>query len=231
MQNKNNNKSIMILRSIIILLLINISCTPKADYAAFKSTLGANNSAMLDALIVDFEQNYLNTHYKNKSMDDAYHHFLIDLKSGKINERIKASPDIIHSLKRSALYNELYVIIDTVWHNSEDDVYYIKNKYLQQDGTYESITTQSRLIKRANIDINAEIKRLYETKERNLASKYWQAIKQESISNAELNEYVQTIESLGSPMPHAMASGLLDAGLEIDNYLMKVLIVTELVEY
>lgn len=225
-----------ILKLISILILF-ISCSDKREIFEFESELGKESSETLNYLVEDFEDDFLKRNYPNKSTEKAYEIFLTDIKNGNTQNFVEISQKTRNLFEKSSLRNDMYAIIDTVWIERNPDSLSINNgmpmiitklKYLAFDGTFQEGSSESSFNYRESVDEDSIIKRHSKYLRLNHIGKYRTSLKLIADKNKFIENYLDITEEAGIIDPIIIAFQMLESEVDLNNYFIKRLIVTEI---
>ncbi|WP_250437185.1 hypothetical protein [Hanstruepera flava] len=225
--------------NLIIILLLTFSCSNDKEIEAFENILGKENSETLTYLVNDFETDFLKRQYPNLTTKQAYKQFLTELSNGKTENWEQISKKSIAYLEESTLRLEIFSVPDSIWierdpnkltiSNSRIPLLKIKSKYLTPDGTLGYTTSEStfEFVKPINEDSIIESRKYYYNI--NVIGSYSRALNAISKKSYFLINYLDKREAAGRYDPRIVAKQMLKSKVDLDNYFIKRLIITEIV--
>jgi hypothetical protein len=225
--------------NLIIILLLTFSCSNEKEIAEFERILGEENSETLTYLVNDFESDFLKRQYPNLDTKIAYKQFLTELSKGETEYWKKISKSSREYLKESDLRLEIYSVPDSIWIErdpkkltlsfSEVPMLKIKRKYLMPDGTLGYSTSESSFRYKELIDEDSIINSRKNWKGINYVGSYTRALNSISNKSRFLTGYLDMREAAGTIDPILIADRMLEYKVDIDDYFIKRLIITEIV--
>jgi len=225
--------------NLIIILLLTFSCSNEKEIEEFEKVLGKENSETLTYLVNDFESDFLKRQYPNLDTKKAYKQFLTELSKGQTEYWKKISESSREYLEKSNLRLEIYSVPDSIWieHDPEkltlsfSDVpmLKIKRKYLMPDGTFGFSTSESSFRYKEPIDEDSIIESRKNWVDINYVGSYSRALNSISNKSRFLIGYLDIREAAGTIDPMLIANRMLESKVDIDDYFIKRLIITEIV--
>ncbi|MBD0831252.1 hypothetical protein [Aestuariibaculum sediminum] len=226
--------------NLIIILHLTLSCSNQKEITEFEKILGKENSATLTCLVNDFESDFLKRQYPNIGIKKAYNQFLAELSKGKTEYRQNISENSREYLKRSTLRLEIYSVPDSIWIESDpkkltfyknsDATLNIRRKHLKSDGTFRYETSVSDFRYKEPID---EDSILVESRKNwsdiNYDGSYSRALNAISNKSDFLTEYIKIRDAAGKINPDIFAERMLESKVDLNDYFIKRLIITEIV--
>ena len=224
---------------LIIILLLTFSCSNEKDIAEFEKILGKENSKNLTYLVNDFESDFLKRQYPNLDTKSAYKQFLTELSQGETEYWKEISKSSREYLKESDLRLEIYSVPDSIWIErdpkkltlsySDIPMLKIKRKYLMPDGTFGYSTSESSFRYKEPIDEDSIIDSRKNWTSINYVGSYTRALNSISDKSRFLTGYLDMRDVAGTIDPILIADRMLEYKVDIDDYFIKRLIITEIV--
>lgn len=225
--------------NLFIILLLIFSCSNKKDIAEFEKVLGKENSETLTYLVNDFESDFLKRQYPNLETKSAYKQFLTELSKGETEYWKKISKSSREYLKESDLRLEIYSVPDSIWIErdpkkltlsySDVPMLKIKRKYLMPDGTLGYSTSESSFRYKEPIDEDSIIESRKNWIDINYVGSYTRALNSISNKSRYLIGYLDIREAAGTIDPFIISSQMLESKVDLNDYFIKRLIITEIV--
>ena len=225
--------------NIIIILLLTFSCSTKKDISEFEKILGKKNSKTLTYLVNDFESDFLKRQYPNLNTKNAYKQFLTELSKGKTEYWEKISESSREYLKKSNLRLEIYSVPDSIWierdpkkmilSNGDIPMLQIKYKYIMPDGTFGYSLSESSFRYKEPINEDSIIESRKNWIELNYVGSYTRALNSISNKSQFLTEYLDMRWTAGKIGPRLIADRMLETEIDLDDYFIKRLIITEII--
>jgi hypothetical protein len=225
--------------NLIIILLLTFSCSNEKDIAEFEKVLGKENSETLTFLVNDFESDFLKRQYPNLDTEKAYKQFLTELSKGQTEYWKKISESNREYLKKSNLMLEIYSVPDSIWierdpkkltlSSNNIPMLKIKRKYLMPDGTFDYSTSESSFRYKEPIDEDSIIESRKNWVDINYVGSYSRALNSIPNKSRFLTGYLDIREAAGTIDPMLIANRMLESKVDIDDYFIKRLIITEIV--
>ncbi|MEP5341039.1 MAG: hypothetical protein ABJL44_01045 [Algibacter sp.] len=226
--------------NLIIILLLTFSCSNQKEITEFEKVLGKENSEILTYLVNDFESDFLKRQYPNIGAKKAYNQFLTELSKGQTEYRPKISQTSREYLEKSTLRLEIYSVPDSIWierdpkkltfYKNSNASLNIKRKHLKSDGTFRYETSVSGFRYKEPIDEDSII---IESRKNwidiNYDGSYSRALNAISNKSDFLTEYLKIRNSAGKIDPDMIAERMLESKVDLNDYLIKRLIITEIV--
>ncbi|RXJ51215.1 hypothetical protein [Gelidibacter gilvus] len=226
--------------NLILISLLTFSCSNQKEITEFEKVLGKENSEILTYLVNDFESDFLKRQYPNISTKKAYNQFLKELSNGQTEYKPKISENSTEYLENSALRLEIYSVPDSIWierdpekltfSNNNYPTLNIKRKYLMPDGTFRYGTSVSSFQYKEPIDDDSVI---IESRKNwidiNYDGRYSRALNAISNKSDFLTEYLKIRDASGMIDPRFIAERMLESKVDLNNYFIKRLIITEIV--
>ena len=228
------------LKSLIltVLLLAVWSCSNDKFVAEFESTLGNENSQFLTELVFDFENDFLKRQYPNLEIESAYKKLMLELRDGQIDDWKKISTKSRNKFEKSLLKSEIYQYPDSVWVEKDTAEMTIKSKqpviksrfkYVSIDGTIEYLEAESSIPPMEYADIAWLLKRQKESPEFNTSGKYFQALYKVKDRDEFFKKFYERKNSMGFIGAETLASVMLYENVDFNDYLIKRIIMLEIV--
>ncbi|WP_370390452.1 hypothetical protein [uncultured Winogradskyella sp.] len=224
---------------LIIILLLTFSCSNEKEIAEFEKILGKENSETLTYLVNDFESDFLKRQYPNLDTEKAYKQFLTELSKGQTDYWKKISNSSREYLEKSNLRLEIYSVPDSIWiernaekltlGNSSIPMLKIKRKYLMPDGTLGYSTSESSFRYTEPIDEDSIIESRKNWTDINYVGSYSRALNSISNKSDFLIDYLEMREVAGTIDPRLIAHRMLESKVNLNDYFIKRLIITEIV--
>ena len=225
---------------LILILLLTFGCSNQKEITEFEKVLGKENSGTLTYLVNDFESDFLKREYPNLSTKKAYNQFLEELSYGETEYKQKISKNTKEYLEKSALRLEIYSVPDLIWierdsvkltfNKNNNPTLNIKRKYLMPDGTFRYETSVSSFQYKEPIDEDSVI---IESRKNwtdiNYDGRYSRALNAISNKSDFLTEYLKIRDASGKIDPRFIAERMLESKVDLNNYFIKRLILTEIV--
>lgn len=225
--------------NLLIILLLTFSCSNEKDIAEFERVLGKQNSETLTYLVNEFESDFLKRQYPNLGTKKAYKQFLTELSKGQTDYWKKISKNSREYLNKSNLRLEIYSVPDSIWIErdpekltlSSSDVPMIKmrHKHLMQDGTFGYSTSESSFDYREPINEDSIIESRKNWTDINYFGSYTRGLNSISNKSKFLIEYLDIREAAGTLDPILIAEQMLNYKVDLNDYFIKRLIITEIV--
>ena len=225
--------------NIIIILLLTFSCSTKKDISEFEKILGKKNSKTLTYLVNDFESDFLKRQYPNLDTKNAYKQFLTELSKGKTEYWEKISESSREYLKKSNLRLEIYSVPDSIWierdpkkmilSNGDIPMLQIKYKYIKPDGTFGYSLSESSFRYKEPINEDSIIESRKNWIKLNYVGSYTRALNSISNKSQFLTEYLDMRWTAGKIGPRLIADRMLETEIDLDDYFIKRLIITEII--
>ena len=216
---------------VIILLLLTINCSDnklEKDTDTFKELVGKENIKTIDFLINDFEKNYLNREFPELKTNEAYKRFLIKISA---NERIDISDFSLKGIDKftkSKLLLDIYEFPDTVW---LDENLVVNMKFIDklEDGTDNVRSGKAWKPIQEYHDKDSIISSELNCRHLLYSGKYINALDSIKNGNKYIYDYVDTRKLAGKISPTILANNMLKNDLDYSNYIIKSIILLELV--
>jgi hypothetical protein len=225
--------------NLIIILLLTLSCSTKKDISEFEKVLGKENSKTLTYLVNDFESDFLKRQYPHLDTKNAYKQFLTELSKGETEYWKKISESSREYLEKSDLRLEIYSVPDSIWierdpkkmllSNGDIPMLKIKRKYLMPDGTFGYSTSESSFRYKEPMNEDSIIKSRKNWIELNYVGSYTKALNSISNKSQFLTEYLGIRDAAGTIGPRLIADRMLETKIDLDDYFIKRLIITEII--
>lgn len=225
--------------NLIIILLLTFSCSNENEIAEFEKVLGKENSETLTYLVNDFEADFLKRQYPNLETKKAYKQFLTELSKGQTEYWKKISESSKEYLEKSNLRLEIYCVPDSIWierdqkkltlSSSDVPMIKIKYKYLMPDGTFGYSSSESSFDYKESINEDSIIKSRKNWTNVNYIGSYSRALNLISDKSNFLIDYLDMREVAGTIDPMHIANRMLDSKVDLNDYFIKRLIITEIV--
>ncbi|PZW42342.1 hypothetical protein LX95_00652 [Mesonia algae] len=222
-----------------IILLLTFSCSNEKDIAEFEKILGKENSETLTYLVNDFESDFLKRLYPNLDTKNAYKQFLTELSKGETEYWKKISKSSREYLKDSDLRLEIYSVPDSIWIERDPEkltlslsdvpMLKIKRKYLMPDGTFGYSTSESSFRYREPIYEDSIIESRKNWIGINYVGSYTRALNSIENKSRFLTGYLEMRDAAGTIDPRLIADRMLETKVNLNDYFIKRLIVTEIV--
>jgi len=222
-----------------IILLLTFSCSNEKDIAEFEEVLGKENSETLTYLVNDFELDFLKRQYPNLETKKAYKQFLTELSKGETEYWKKISKSSREYLKKSDLRLEIYSVPDSIWIERDPEkltlsfsdvpMLKIRRKYLMPDGTLGFSTSESSFRYKEPIDEDSIIETRKNWVAINYVGSYTRALNSIKNKSRFLTEYLDMRDAAGTIDPRLIADRMLETKVDLNDYFIKRLIVTEIV--
>ncbi|SDS02526.1 hypothetical protein [Winogradskyella sediminis] len=222
-----------------IILLLTFSCSNEKDITEFEKILGKENSETLTYLVNDFESNFLKRQYPNLDTKKAYKQFLTELSKGETEYWNNFSKSSREYLKDSNLRLEIYSVPDSIWIERDPEkltlsfsdvpMLKIKRKYLMPDGTFGYSTSESSFRYKEPIDEDSIIESRKNWVDINYVGSYTRALNSIENKSRFLIGYLDMRDAAGTIDPRLIAYRMLDNKVDLNDYFIKRLIVTEIV--
>ena len=219
--------------------LLTFSCSNEKDIAEFEKVLGKENSETLTYLVNDFESDFLKRQYPNLDTKRAYKQFLTELSKGETEYWKKISKSSREHLKESDLRLEIYSVPDSIWIERDPEkltlsysdlpMLKIKRKYLMPDGTLGFSTSESSFRYKEPIDEDSIIDSRKNWNGINYVGSYTRALNSISNKSRFLTGYLDMRDAAGTIDPRLIAHRMLESKVDLNDYFIKRLIVTEIV--
>jgi len=226
--------------SILIILVLSISCSNQKKIAEFENILGYEESITLTYLVEDFETKYLKKTYPNLKLNEAYHSFLIDMNNtGGLPSPDNNSIENYKKFDNSKLKLQIYGVPDSIWIEKSDiPSLMIKWKFLTQNEKFEyqlsesspvSYSSGTRRISLNNNNSDSIIDFAKNRTEINYFGSYNKAINSISEELRFVKEYIESRNITGSTNPSIFVPHLIALKPDFNNYFIKRIIIIELV--
>ena len=226
--------------NLIIILLLTFSCSNQKEITEFEKVLGKENSEALTYLVNDFESDYLKRHYPNIGTKKAYSQFLKELSTGQTEYLQNISENSREYFEKSTLKLEIYSVLDSIWiernpkkltsNINSNPTLNIKRKYLRPDGTYSYSTSISSFQDGETIDEDSIINESQKNwMDINYDGRYSLALNAISNKSDFLEDYLKIRDASGKIDPRFIAERMLKSKVDLNEYLIKRLIITEIV--
>ncbi len=225
--------------NLIIILLLTFSCSNEKEISEFEKILGKENSETLTYLVNDFESDFLKRQYPNLDTKKAYKKFLTELSKGQTEYWKKISESSREYLEKSNLRLEIYSVPDSIWIERNPEILTlsfsdvpmlkIKRKYLMPDGTFGFSTSESSFNYRVPIDEDSIIESRKNWIDINYVGSYSRALNSISNKSDFLIDYLDIREVAGTIDPRLIADRMLETKVDLNDYFIKRLIITEIV--
>jgi|SRR5690606_4357170 len=222
-----------------IILLLTFSCSNEKDIAEFEKVLGKENSETLTYLVNDFESDFLKRQYPNLDTKNAYKQFLTELSKGETEYWKKISKSSREYLKESDLRLEIYSVPDSIWIERDPEkltlsfsdvpMLKIKRKYLMPDGTFGFSTSESSFRYKEPINEDSIIESRKNWVDINYVGSYTRALNSIKNKSRFLTGYLDMRDAAGTIDPRLIADRMLETKVDLNDYFIKRLIVTEIV--
>ena len=225
--------------NLIIILLLTFSCSNEKEIAEFEKVLGKENSETLTYLVNDFESDFLKRQYPNLDTKKAYKKFLTELSKGQTEYWKKISESSREYFEKSKLRLEIYSVPDSIWierdpenltlGNTNIPMLKIKRKYLMPDGTLVYSTSESSFRYKEPIDEDSIIESRKNWIYINYVGSYTRALNSISNKSDFLTDYLDMRDAAGTIDPRLIADIMLESKVNLNDYFIKRLIITEIV--
>ncbi|TXG34853.1 hypothetical protein [Seonamhaeicola maritimus] len=225
--------------NLIIILLLTFSCSNEKEIAEFERILGKENSETLTYLVNDFESDFLKRQYPNLDTKSAYKQFLNELSNGQTKYWEKISKSSKQYLEKSNLRLQIYSVPDSIWierdpekltsSNNNIPMLKIKRKYLMPDGTFGYSTSESSFRYKEPIDEDSIIESRKNWIDINYVGSYSRALNSISNKSDFLIDYLDIREAAGTIDPKFIADRMIKSKVNVTDYFIKRLIITEIV--
>lgn len=236
MNTSNNLRSLLF----AMLLLAVWGCSNGTDtfITDFETTLGQENSRLLTELVSDFENDFLKRQYPNIEIDSAYKKLMRELRDGQTDYWEKIFAKSRNAFEMSSLKSEIYMYPDSVWIEKDTAKMIIKSnqpvvksrfKFVGLDGTITYNEAESSLPPMEYADLAWLLKRQKESPEFNTQGKYIQALYKLKDRDAFFRKFYDRKSSMGFLASEALASALLYENVDFNDYLIKRIIMLEIV--
>ena len=224
---------------LFIILLLSFSCSNEKDIAEFEKVLGKENSETLTYLVKDFESDFLKRQYPNLDTKSAYKQFLTELSNGETEYWKEISKSSREYLKESNLRLEIYSVPDSIWIERDPEkltlsysdipMLKIKRKYLMPDGTFGYSTSESSFRYKEPIDEDSIIESRKNWIDINYVGSYTRALNSIPNKSRYMIKYLDLREAAGTIDPFIIAKQMLESKVDLNDYFIKRLIITEIV--
>ena len=237
------------IKAFIILILI-ISCSGKKtedNTSEFEKALGKENIKTLNALVFDFENDFLKRQYPNLDTENAYRQFLTDLRDEKTENWKSISEKARNKFKSSDLRLEMYEFPDSVWiiENSSMDkiesdslefirqpVPYIKSrfKYINADGNEEYFYSRGNSFNpKLNSNFDSIIKRELNRPSFNYIGKYLRALESIKDKSEFHKKFYEVKKNFGFVYSYQTAYEMLKYKIDLNDNLNRKIIILEFI--
>ncbi|WP_298239465.1 hypothetical protein [uncultured Algibacter sp.] len=223
--------------NLIIILLLTVGCSNKKNIANFEKILGKENSETLTFLVNDFETDFLKKQYPELSTEMSYREFLKELENNSTGNWRKLSAIGREMFNKNNLKYEIYRIADSVWIEKNPDTLYYKFekntiktkwKFLNENGEFEFGTSESSIALDEPKNEDSLINRRKKYTDINYVGKYRKALYSVADKNRLINEYLDLTFKAGTIDPRLIASKMLNSNVDLSDYFIKRLIITEI---
>ena len=222
---------------IFIILILTFSCSNEKVIAEFEIVLGAENSQTLTNLVHEFENDFLKKQYPDLNTEMAYRQYLTELENNSTGNWKKPSKKSREIFNSSKLRYEIYRIPDSVWIEKSPDTSHFKYdkstvktkwKYLNEDGEFKYGVSESSIgfEEPKNEDSLIELRKKYI--DVNYVGKYRRALYSVSKHNTFITEYLDMTDAAGILDPRMVAAKMLSNNVDLNDYFIKRLIITEI---
>ena len=217
---------------LIIISLLTFSCSNNKEIAEFEKILGKENSETLTYLVNDFESDFLKRQYPNLNTRKAYRKFLDELSNLEIEHWQKISKESRDVFKNSDLRLEIYCVADSSWldQNPAETTFPLirtKLKCKNEDGSI-SVDSSAAPFNHRMSDLDSILKTYENFVETNFGGKYHKALNSVSESSPFMTKYVDIRNSFGILPPEMVASEIVKSDVDLDDYFIRRLIITEM---
>ena len=224
----------------IIFLILCVSCKSESDITEFEKILGKDNSETLSFLVEDFESDFLKRQYPDLNTKKAYEQFLKDLSNEDTDDWLKISNQTRDVFDNSSLKLAIYSVPDSIWIEREREkpilpisqdipILIVKRKYLLPDGTFEYSFSRSPLLHKEPMNEDSIIESRKNWISINSVGNYSRALRSIQNKSAFLSEFLELREAAGVLDPRLIAYNMLESKVDLDDYFIKRLIITEIV--
>ncbi|AXT50320.1 hypothetical protein D1818_05555 [Aquimarina sp. BL5] len=223
---------------LFFILILIVSCSNEKQISEFENVLGKENSKTLTYLVSDFENDFLKRNYPDLNTEQAYHKFLNELENNTTGNWKKTSKKSRKVFDNSNLKLQVYGIPDSVWIERNPDTLSLNNsvprvktrrKFLKQDGTYWIGMSESSFNDLKSQSDDSIIKLYKKYNEINYYGKYRAALKSVAGQSDFIKEYLDMTEAAGILDPRLIAAEILNKNVDVSDYFVKRLIVTEII--
>ncbi len=212
------------------MVFIITSCSNSKQIEKFENILGSTNSKIISNAVIDFENQILKNQYPGLSLEQAYRKYLNDVEDNyngdwkRISKRSKSEFD-----KNNFKYDFLR-IADSVWieQNNERKSVQTKWKYLNTNGEFKYGFSESSLSKDELKNADSLIANREGYYDINLKGNYRKAFESISEENNFIAEYLEMTNNVGKLDPRFLAYKILESNVELNNYFIKRLIITDI---
>jgi hypothetical protein len=196
----------------------------------FQNSFGKVNCENLNLLLLDFESNVLKKKYPNQNIQNSYKSYLKDFTENKIvlNNTLLLKGEKI--LEKNNLKFHIYNVIDSIWvgksilSESNDEVLISRYKHLNTKGEFDYIISET-----LQTNLNFKKERLKKHKKANLNGVYFESLKKASLKSELLKPYLENLSISGNFMsPYILANNILSNKIDLNNYLVKIIILTNI---
>ncbi|WP_405605895.1 hypothetical protein [Polaribacter sp. Asnod1-A03] len=218
-------------RKLIIFSFLLFTLSVVSQKSEFQNSFGKVNTENLDLLLFDFESKILKKKYPNQNIQNSYRSYLKDFFENKIelNKDLLLSGEKI--LEKNNLKFHIYNVIDSIWvgksviSETNEKVLIAKYKHLNTKGEFDYMISETS---QNDLNLKLEISKKY--KKVNLNGKYFESLKKASLKSELLKPYVENMNLSGSFMsPLILANNILNNKVDLNNYFVKVIILTNIV--
>ena len=217
-------------RKLIIFGLLLFTLSLMSQKSEFQNNFGKINSENLNLLLLDFESNILEKKYPNQNIQNSYKNYLKDFIENKIvlNNTLLLKGEKL--LEKNNLKFHIYNVIDSIWigksiiSESNDEVLISRYKHLNTKGEFDYIISETL---QTNLNFKKEILKKY--KKANLNGVYFESLKKASLKSELLKPYLENLSISGNFMsPYILANNILSNKIDLNNYLVKIIILTNI---
>ncbi len=223
---------------LIICFLFVLGCTSKGQINTFEAILGKSNADVLTYLVDDFENDFLQKQYPNLTIEEAYVQYLIELDNDMSGNWKKPSISKRIILDKNNLKYQIYALPDSVWLETNQDEMLIKGdtatvktrwKYINEKGSFDYAFDESSISRNEPKDIDSLLNIRKKYIDINYVGKYRKALKAISKNNKFVKEYIDYTDAVGNIDPRMIAGKMLMAKVDVSDYFIKRLIITEII--
>jgi hypothetical protein len=220
---------------IFVLLILITSCSDKKTekpLTEFDKIIGKENSETINELIAEFENDFLKRQYPNLNTENAYLKFVTDISKANTEHFVEHSKKARELFDNSKLRLEIYCVMDSTWieKNPYNDITLLvkgKTKCLNPDGTFERGSMEMPFNEK-EISKDSIKKQYMNFVEANFNGKYLKALNSISDESEFLSSFVKDRNDLGIIIPEFIAKRMLAYKVNMNDYYIKRIIITEL---
>ncbi|WP_299124815.1 hypothetical protein [uncultured Tenacibaculum sp.] len=219
----------------ILILLIFTTTLAYSQQKEFEKVLGKKNIETLNFFLNDFENNVLKNKYPKLEIKDAYKEFLTEIVKEKITLKKVVSTKMKNTFNKSILKKHIFCISDSVYvgksNFANNNKKAVITKYKCLKANNKVIETKSEFYFHKELEnIESVIQRAKNSDQPNLVGLFLKALKAIKVKSNFIKYYIDFTETIGDYWhPIIMSDSLLKNQINLDNYIIKRLILINII--